>query len=113
MSYYYCELSLLHPTVPAAPRNVTVVTPAITPTTILVTWDPPFPIYGDIISYSVRYSFVDSDNLRINNITDLNITLSGLMEYTIYTIVVFAFTDKGRGELSEPIVIRTAEHSKD
>ena len=34
------------------------------------------------------------------------------MEYTNYTIRVFAFTDKGQGEPSADIVVRTDEHSK-
>lgn len=50
--------------------------------------------------------------LRVDSITDLSFNLTELLEYTNHTIVVYAFTDKGQGEGSEPIVIRTSEHSK-
>ena len=42
------------------------------------------------------------------DVFEYNIT--GLMEYVNYSIVVFAFTDKGKGVGSKAIVVQTLEH---
>ena len=39
-------------------------------------------------------------------------TLTGLNEYTNYSITVFASTVKGDGNVSEPIIVITDEDSK-
>ena len=36
--------------------------------------------------------------------------LTGLMEYERYSVVVYAFTDKGRGAGSRPLMVLTSEH---
>ena len=36
--------------------------------------------------------------------------LTGLMEYERYSVVVYAFTDKGRGAGSSPLMVLTSEH---
>ena len=36
--------------------------------------------------------------------------LTGLMEYERYIVVVYAFTDKGRGEGSDQLMVLTSEH---
>ena len=53
---------------------------------------------------------VFSFSMRPPDVLEYNIT--GLMEYVQYRIVVFAFTDKGPGMGSDPIVVRTLEHRK-
>ncbi len=84
--------------------------PEVTPTSIFVTWEPPSPVRGDIISYSVGYtSSVHTGNMENITVTSVNIT--GLMEAVLYTITVYAHTDKGRGN-GATVVQMTDEHCK-
>ena len=41
-----------------------------------------------------------------------HVTLTGLEEYTNYSILVFASTVKGDGNASDPIIVTTDEDSK-
>ena len=50
--------------------------------------------------------------LRIDGIVSTFVNVTGLMEYQQYTVVVYAYTDKGRGEGSDPLMVLTAEHCK-
>ncbi len=82
----------------------------VTPTSIYVTWDPPSPVRGDILSYSVEYnSSVHNDSVEDIPVTSVNIT--GLMEAVLYTITVYAHTDKGRGD-GAVVMQMTDEHCK-
>lgn len=99
---------------PSSPRNVTAIN--VTINSITISWLRPDPANGVIESYSIRVERIDDGETerRISNISadvfEHNIT--GLMEFVNYSIVVFAFTDKGRGPGSEPIVVQTLEHRK-
>ena len=55
---------------------------------------------------------MEDGNLSVTNINDSPYMLTGLMEYVNYTVVVYAHTDKGRGDGSRPIVVQTDEHCK-
>ncbi|XP_064396510.1 phosphatidylinositol phosphatase PTPRQ-like isoform X2 [Halichondria panicea] len=90
---------------------LSVAAPEVTPTSIFVTWEPPSPVRGDIISYSVGYtSSVHTGNMENITVTSVNIT--GLMEAVLYTITVYAHTDKGRGN-GATVVQMTDEHFPD
>ena len=99
---------------PTAPREVTATN--ITRSSITITWLAPEPTNGDIESYSIRVIRVDNNQMLPDfadlpaNVFFFNIT--GLMEFVNYSIVVFAFTDKGMGMGSEAIVVETLEHRK-
>ena len=86
----------------------------VTRGSITITWLPPDPTNGIIESYTIEVTPVDDShtiptiNERPADVFEYNIT--GLMEYVNYSIVVFAFTDKGRGMGSEAIEIQTLEH---
>ena len=85
-------------------------------TSIFVRWgDVPFSEQnGVIVTYTVTYRALPSNSSRSKNVTikENHVTLTGLNEYTNYSITVFASTSKGRGNESKPIVVITAEDSK-
>ena len=85
-------------------------------TSISVSWgDVPFSEQnGVIVSYTVIYRALPSNSSQSKNVTteENHVTLTGLNEYTNYSITVFASTSKGRGNESKPIVVITAEDSK-
>ena len=85
-------------------------------TSILVRWgEVPFPDQnGVILSYTVTYRALSSNSSKAKNVTAPanQTTLTGLNEYTNYSITVFASTSKGGGIQSTPIVVITDEDSK-
>ena len=85
-------------------------------TSIFVSWGQvPFPDQnGVILSYTVTYRALPSGSSQKGNVTAPanHTTLSGLNEYTNYSITVFASTSKGGGNQSTPIVVITDEDSK-
>ena len=85
-------------------------------TSILTEWDqlPADDQNGFILSYTVTYRALPSGSSQTKNVTAPanHTTLSGLNEYTNYSITVFASTSKGSGNQSTPIVVITDEDSK-
>ena len=85
-------------------------------TSIFVQWDqvPAADQNGRILSYTVTYRALPSESSQTKNvIAPANqTTLTGLNEYTNYSITVFASTSKGGGNPSTPIVVITDEDSK-
>ena len=85
-------------------------------TSIFVSWGevPPDDQNGVILSYTVTYRALPSGSEQMENVTAPNTTatLTGLNEYTNYSITVFASTIKGGGNKSVPIVVITDEDSK-
>ena len=85
-------------------------------TSIFVQWDqvPPADQNGAILSYTVTYKSLPSGSEQRKNVTvqENQATLTGLNEYTNYSITVFASTSKGGGKESTPIVVITDEGSE-
>ena len=86
-------------------------------TSIVVSWGqvPFLDQNGVILSYTVTYrALLPSRSSQTKNVTAPanHTTLSGLNEYTDYSITVFASTSKGSGNQSTPIVVITDEDSK-
>ena len=85
-------------------------------TSIFVSWgDVPFSEQnGVMVNYTVTYTALPSGPTRTKVVTTSanQTTLTGLNEYTNYSITVFASTSKGGGNQSTPIVIITDEDSK-
>ena len=85
-------------------------------TSILVQWDdvPKLDRNGIILSYTVSYNMLPSGTPKteVVNAPTKQATLTGLNEYTNYSITVFASTVKGDGNVSEPIIVITDEDSK-
>ena len=83
----------------------------VTSTTISLTWAPPEMPNGVIANYSIAYTPDEriAATLEQLGIEATSATLSGLMEYVNYTIVLYAFTDKGRGEPSQSLLVETLQ----
>ena len=86
------------------------------PTSIFVQWSnvPAADQNGVILSYTVTYKALPdgSPQTKVVSAPTTQVTLTGLNEYTNYSITVFASTIKGNGNMSEPIVVITDEDSK-
>ena len=69
---------------------------------------------GIIRSYTVTFNALPSGsrNTEVVNAPAQQATLTGLHEYTNYSITVFATTAKGDGNVSNPIIVITDEDSK-
>ncbi|XP_057396454.1 receptor-type tyrosine-protein phosphatase S [Balaenoptera acutorostrata] len=85
-------------------------------TAILVSWRPPPPDThnGALVSYSVRYRPLGSEDPQpkeVNGIppTTTQILLEALDKWTEYRITAIAHTEVGPGPESSPVVIRTDE----
>ncbi|XP_044163802.1 receptor-type tyrosine-protein phosphatase delta-like isoform X2 [Acropora millepora] len=95
----------------ASPSNVT--GHNASSTSIFVSWKQvPFPDQnGVIVSYTVTYTWLPSGPLQTKTVSAAanQTTLTGLNEYTNYSITVFASTSKGAGNQSTPIVVITDE----
>ena len=85
-------------------------------TSILVQWDnvPVLGQNGIVLSYTVTYKALHDGSLQSKEVgaPTTQVTLTGLNEYTNYSITVFASTVKGAGNVSVPIVVITDEDSK-
>ena len=83
---------------------------------ILVQWGnvPAADQNGVIVSYTVTYKALPDGSPQRNLVSapTTQVTLTGLNEYTNYSITVFASTIKGNGNMSEPVVVITDEDSK-
>ena len=69
---------------------------------------------GIIQSYTVTYKALPSVSTKteVVNAPTRQARLTGLNEYTNYSITVFASTAKGGGNVSNPIIVITDEDSK-
>lgn len=69
---------------------------------------------GIIVSYTVTYIALPggSEQTKVVKAPATDTTLTGLNEFTNYSITVFASTSKGGGNESEPIIVITDEDSK-
>ena len=98
----------------AAPSNVR--GHNISSTLILVQWGdvPADNQNGIILSYTVTYTALPGGRPqpKVVKAPATETTLTGLNEYTNYSITVFASTVKGDGNVSEPIIVITDEDSK-
>ena len=85
-------------------------------TSLLVRWGnvPAVDQNGVILSYTVTYKALPdgSPQTKVVSAPTTQAILTGLNEYTNYSITVFASTVKGGGKISSPIVIITDEDSK-
>ena len=98
----------------AAPSNVQ--GHNISSTSILVQWGdvPAADQNGIILSYTVTYKALPGGAPKAEVVIapTTETTLTGLNEYTNYSITVFASTVIGGGNVSEPIIVITDEDSK-
>lgn len=85
-------------------------------TSIFVQWERVPSAYqnGRILSYTVSYKALplESSRTKVVSAPIMNTTLTGLNEYTTYSITVAASTIKGSGPFSVPVGFTTEEDSK-
>ena len=76
------------------------------PASLMVSWDPPRSRHqnGDITVYVIQYTTTDMMSV---NVTSENtfITISGLVAYVNYSVIVAAMTVNGTGPFSDPPVV--------
>ena len=87
-----------------------------TSTSILVQWHnvPVENQNGIILSYTVTYTPLPggSPGTKVVNASTTEVILTGLNEYTNYSITVFASNAKGDGNITAPIIVVTDQDSK-
>ncbi|XP_068677578.1 phosphatidylinositol phosphatase PTPRQ-like isoform X2 [Montipora foliosa] len=107
LSYTATYRALPEPNAP--PHNVRKINTSST--SIVVQWDrvPAADQNGVILSYTVSYTALPDGSEKTHNVTAPTTvaTLTGLNEYTNYSITVFASTIKGGGIVSQPLIIIT------
>ena len=85
-------------------------------TSIFVQWRavPPANPNGVILRYTVTYKVLPdgSPQKKVVMAPTTQVTLTGLNEYTNYSITVFASNVYGNGKSSDPIIVITDESSK-
>ena len=107
----YSFLSNHKLTVPSAPRELDYVN--LTSTAIEVTWLPPDDPNGIVESYILMLTFeANGTSNNITNISAATFNVTGLLPYQVYTVVVYALTNRGAGSGSVPLNVLTDEDSK-
>ena len=81
----------------------------VSSTSILVKWEPPVTMNGNLRHYAVTYGTArDKLNQRRNSPTDVSYELNDLEEFTDYYVQVFAETSVS-GKLSDIVDAKTLE----
>ena len=100
-------MSCYNSTVPSSsPLNVMVT--SVDPASLGVSWDPPLEIdrNGPITGYVIQYTRVgSSDMMSVNVASGTTHTISGLVAYVNYSVIVAAMTVNGTGPFSDPPVV--------
>ena len=107
-----CHL-LLNTAPTAAPVNLSL--HAVTPTTLLISWEPP-PLpeqNGEIIEYTYYYSMDGTEgNITEGRTSELEALLEGLQPFRLYFVYVAASTQVGMGPLSAPSLIEMPQDGR-
>ena len=94
-------------TVPSSPPlNFTV--ESHNPASLIVSWQPPLARErnGPITNYVIQYTRVSpSDMMSVNVGNGTTHTISGLVAYVNYSVIVAAMTVNGSGPFSDPAVV--------
>ena len=104
-------MSCYNSTVPSSPPQ-SVMVKSRDPASLRVSLKPPLEINhnGPITGYMIQYTRVGSNDMMSVNITSkTRHTLSGLVAYVNYSVIVAAMTVNGTGPFSEPMVGRSGE----
>ena len=78
------------------------------PASLVVSWQSPIPRdhNGPITGYVIQYTRVGSSDIMSVNVTSgTTHTISGLVAYVNYSVVVAAMTVNGTGPFSDPPVV--------
>ena len=78
------------------------------PASLMVSWQPPIQRdrNGPITGYVIQYTRVGSSDMMSVNVTNgTTHTISGLVAYVNYSVIVAAMTVNGTGPFSDPPVV--------
>ena len=106
-------MSCYNSTVPSSPPQNVMVT-SVNPASLMVSWDPPPMIdHNGPITYMIQYIRVGTSDMMNVNSGTTQYTISGLVAFVDYSIIVAARTINGTGPISgPPVVQRSGEDSK-
>ena len=108
-------MSCNNSTVPSSPPQNVMVT-SINPASLMVSWQPPPMIdhNGQITVYVIQYTRVGSSDMMSEIVTSgTSRTLSRLIAFVDYSIIVAAVNVNGTGPFSNPPVVgRSGEDSE-
>ena len=86
---------------------------SINPASLMVSWQPPLEIHhnGPITVYVIEYTKVGSGVImRVNVASGTTAhTVSGLVAYVDYSVIIVAVNANGTGPRSDPLVERSGE----
>ena len=100
-------MSCYNSTVPTSPPQNVMVT-SVNPASLNVSWQPPLEINhnGMITGYTIQYTRTDMNNIMSVNVSSgTTHTISGLVAYVDYSVIVAARTVNGTGPFSNPSVV--------
>ena len=100
-------MSCYNSTVPSSPPQ-DVMVESHNPVSLNVSWRPPTVKNhnGPIIGYMINYTRVGSSDMMSVNVTNgTRHTISGLVAYVNYSVIVAAMTVNGTGPFSDPPVV--------
>ena len=108
-------MSCYNSTAPSSPpQNITVI--GINPASLNISWEPPLEIdqNGPLIGYVFHYNGIAPNKLTLsfNITTDNRYTISGLVPFINYSVIVAAANGRGTGVLSDPVIGKSGEDSK-
>ena len=108
-------MSCYNSTVPSSPPQNVIVT-SVNPTSLMVSWKSPLEIYhnGPITGHVIQYTRVGSSDMMSVTVTSgTTLTISGLVGYVDYSVIVAAMTINGTGPFSDPPMVgRSGEDSE-
>ena len=100
-------MSCYNSTVPSSPPQ-DVMVESHNPASLMVSWQPPIQrdYNGPITGYVIQYTRVgSSDMMSMNVASGTTHTISGLIAYVNYSVIVAAMTVNGTGPFSDPPVV--------
>ena len=104
-------MSCYNSTVPSSsPLNVVVI--SVNNASLMVLWQPPLEINwnGPIAGYVIQHTRVGSSDMMSENVNSgTTHTISGLVAYVNYSVIVAAMNVNGTGPFSNPLVERSGE----
>ena len=107
------KMSCYNSTVPSSPPQNVMVT-SVNPASLMVSWQPPPMIdHNGPITYMIQYTRVGtSDIMSVNVNSGTTHTISGLVAYVNYSVIVAAMNVNGTGPFSNPVVQKSGEDSE-
>ena len=101
--YNYHVRECYNSTVPSSPPQ-NVIVESHNPASLMLSWQPPIPRHRNgPNTYVIQYTRVgSSDMMSVNIASGTRHTISGLVAYVNYSVIVAAMTVNGTGPFSDP-----------